>query len=95
MPEWSNGAVSKTVNPFRGSRVRIPVFPQQEERCPDVASFFLFRIGPANFEASVRHRPSGRFRSIAEKESLSFRNITKSPQAKLRAFWCNLWVKVY
>ena len=50
MPEWSNGAVSKTVNPFRGSRVRIPVFPQQEERCPDVASFFLFRIGPADLK---------------------------------------------
>ena len=28
MPEWSIGAVSKTVNPLRGSRVRIPVFPQ-------------------------------------------------------------------
>ena len=30
MPEWSIGAVSKTVNPLRGSRVRIPVFPQNQ-----------------------------------------------------------------
>ncbi len=28
MPEWSIGAVSKTVVPLRAPRVRIPVFPQ-------------------------------------------------------------------
>ncbi len=28
MPEWSIGAVSKTVVPLREPRVRIPVFPQ-------------------------------------------------------------------
>ncbi len=27
MPEWSIGAVSKTVVPLRAPRVRIPVFP--------------------------------------------------------------------
>ncbi len=27
MPEWSIGAVSKTVVPLREPRVRIPVFP--------------------------------------------------------------------
>src|SRR6056297_1806533 len=27
VPEWSNGAVSKTVDPSRGPRVRIPVSP--------------------------------------------------------------------
>ena len=29
MPEWSIGAVSKTVVPLRAPRVRIPVFPQR------------------------------------------------------------------
>lgn len=28
MPEWSIGAVSKTVDPLAGPRVRIPVSPQ-------------------------------------------------------------------
>lgn len=28
MPEWSIGAVSKTVVPLRGPGVRIPLFPQ-------------------------------------------------------------------
>ncbi len=28
MPEWSNGAVSKTVDLARGPRVRIPISPQ-------------------------------------------------------------------
>ena len=30
MPEWSIGAVSKTVVPLREPRVRIPVFPLKE-----------------------------------------------------------------
>ena len=29
MPEWSNGAVSKTVDRISGPRVRIPLSPQQ------------------------------------------------------------------
>lgn len=41
MPEWPNGAVSKTVNRLRGSRVRIPVFPQiQIKEVKKLASFF-------------------------------------------------------
>ena len=32
VPEWSNGAVSKTVVPVRVPRVRIPVSPPNNER---------------------------------------------------------------
>ncbi len=69
MPEWSIGAVSKTVVPLRAPRVRIPVFPQR-------------RLGSASFRAFCVERrdenPGGfviakRFRNAMEKESLSFR----------------------
>ena len=32
MPEWSNGAVSKTVDLFGGPRVRIPFSPPVNEK---------------------------------------------------------------
>ena len=32
MPEWSIGAVSKTVDPLAGPRVRIPVSPQTNSK---------------------------------------------------------------
>ena len=32
MPEWSNGAVSKTVDQLAGPRVRIPFSPQRRSR---------------------------------------------------------------
>ena len=39
MPEWSIGAVSKTVDQLAGPRVRIPVSPQKEPL--DNGSFFV------------------------------------------------------
>ena len=42
MPEWSNGAVSKTVDLFGGPRVRIPFSPQDVETW-FAASLHLFR----------------------------------------------------
>ena len=32
VPEWSNGAVSKTVEPSRAPRVRIPVSPPRHSK---------------------------------------------------------------
>lgn len=46
MPEWSIGAVSKTVVPLRAPRVRIPVFPQ---RASQKISDWLF-FAPYFFE---------------------------------------------
>ena len=41
MPEWSNGAVSKTVDRICGPRVRIPFSPPAK-RIQGFVSFFLF-----------------------------------------------------
>ena len=41
VPEWSIGAVSKTVVPLRVPRVRIPVFPQKEAASRKTCGFFL------------------------------------------------------
>ncbi len=41
MPEWSIGAVSKTVNPLRDSRVRIPVFPPAEAPLQEPPFYFM------------------------------------------------------
>ena len=49
MPEWSIGAVSKTVVPLREPRVRIPVFPQKIRMKPAAGqrvSFVLHLPGP-------------------------------------------------
>ena len=45
MPEWPNGAVSKTVIQVTVSRVRIPVFPHKKELCRnnDTALFLDIR----------------------------------------------------
>lgn len=52
MPEWSIGAVSKTVVPLRVPRVRIPVFPQRNSL---KASEFLRFLGmPKRRKASRR-----------------------------------------
>ena len=62
MPEWSNGAVSKTVNPLRGSRVRIPVFPQSKKRLEEqqlIQSFF-FISGIWNYSSIASFTLSGR-----------------------------------
>ncbi len=40
VPEWLNGAVSKTVDPFEGPRVRIPPSPPKK-RVPFLGSFFF------------------------------------------------------
>ena len=44
MPEWSIGAVSKTVDPLGGPRVRIPVSPLCLNRADEICSFALFFI---------------------------------------------------
>ena len=47
MPEWSIGAVSKTVDQLAGPRVRIPVSPQTMQRAKDnlsLALFFLYEV---------------------------------------------------
>ncbi len=44
MPEWSIGAVSKTVVPLRVPRVRIPVFPLKKLQVNDLW-LFLITIG--------------------------------------------------
>ena len=50
MPEWSNGAVSKTVVRASEPRVRIPLSPQSLQICL-LAGFFLFENGhKASFE---------------------------------------------
>ncbi len=41
MPEWSIGAVSKTVDPLRGPRVRIPVSPPEKAEHKVVSAFFI------------------------------------------------------
>ena len=41
MPEWSIGAVSKTVVPLRAPRVRIPVSPQKIAANRQVCGFFF------------------------------------------------------
>lgn len=40
MPEWSIGAVSKTVVPLREPRVRIPVLPPKELQVKHLRLFF-------------------------------------------------------
>ncbi len=46
MPEWSIGAVSKTVVPLREPRVRIPVFPQKRScKLTTCGLFFLWKAG--------------------------------------------------
>ena len=41
MPEWSIGAVSKTVVPLRAPRVRIPVSPQKTAANRQVCGLFF------------------------------------------------------
>jgi hypothetical protein len=49
MPEWSIGAVSKTVVPFGVPRVRIPLSPQIRKSAPEGA-FLFWRNGQISFE---------------------------------------------
>ncbi len=42
MPEWSIGAVSKTVVPLREPRVRIPVLPQKTRMKPAAGQWVSF-----------------------------------------------------
>ena len=42
MPEWSIGAVSKTVVPLREPRVRIPVLPQKTKMKPAAGQWVSF-----------------------------------------------------
>src|SRR6056297_1073247 len=49
VPEWSNGAVSKTVDPSRGPRVRIPVSP------PRMPWFTALVLPPAGGAVSPRY----------------------------------------
>ena len=63
MPEWPNGAVSKTVKPLRASRVRIPVSPrgearterQERSRWSVVVSWG--QLGPMRFVLTIADRP--------------------------------------
>ncbi len=59
VPEWSNGAVSKTVVPSRGPRVRIPVSP------PQSLGFVLFcqPLGQLPCRAQRVHGPGERPRA--------------------------------
>ena len=41
MPEWSNGAVSKTVDRIHDPRVRIPLSPQKEKEVQVGSRFAL------------------------------------------------------
>lgn len=48
MPEWSNGAVSKTVDYASGPRVRIPVSPHNQQETQEIlrlCSFWYLPIG--------------------------------------------------
>ena len=54
MPEWPNGAVSKTVNRLRGSRVRIPVFPQIEEGSQEIDFLLLDVTGMSDIFGESR-----------------------------------------
>lgn len=65
MPEWSIGAVSKTVVPLREPRVRIPVFPRKKLQVTDLQLFCMKDWGE-NLRVSNR-------KAHAKQESLSFR----------------------
>ena len=54
MPEWPNGAVSKTVIQVTVSRVRIPVFPLSEEATSQLSRFFL--MASTNLCLTTRRR---------------------------------------
>ena len=76
VPEWSNGAVSKTVVPLRVPRVRIPLSPplscsEPEMRLPLGAFFFLFQRRLAE-AAEPRRLAPGRV-SVSERPSVSNR----------------------
>ncbi len=51
MPEWSIGAVSKTVVPLRAPRVRIPVFPptikEKPHPVPQACGLLFINLDPA------------------------------------------------
>ncbi len=66
MPEWSIGAVSKTVVPLREPRVRIPVLPQKIRMKPAAGqrvSFVLHLPGPRhkNIRGAAIPEPSGSY----------------------------------
>ena len=67
MPEWSIGAVSKTVVPLREPRVRIPVLPQKTRMKPAAGqrvSFVLHLHPPAPGRGTGGQRiqwPSGSY----------------------------------
>lgn len=53
MPEWSNGAVSKTVVPLRVPRVRIPIFPQKKElQVARLAALFAWKAADEKVSAA-------------------------------------------
>ena len=83
MPEWSIGTVSKTVVPLRVPRVRIPVFPPTTKGCKsnDAQPFVVRKGGMRTLAGFVIAK---RFRSAAEKESLSFRQRRKAASQTTR-----------
>ena len=84
MPEWSIGTVSKTVVPLRVPRVRIPVFPPTTKGCKsnDAQPFVVRKGGMRTLAGFVIAK---RFRSAAEKESLSFRQRQKAASQTTRS----------
>lgn len=48
MPEWPNGAVSKTVVRVTVPRVRIPVFPQKTQKIPQLKKLSHPVLHPKN-----------------------------------------------
>jgi hypothetical protein len=66
MPEWSNGAVSKTVDRFCDPGVRIPLSPQIQIN-PGLVPGFLFQAEPLN---TYIHKGKDEIkRRFAEKEN--------------------------
>ena len=83
MPEWSNGAVSKTVDQLAGPRVRIPFSPQRRSRIiPILLLLFLPLHIPSSPSRFILYRFFGQHilcktLSFREKDSGTIRLFKK------------------
>ena len=66
MPEWSNGAVSKTVVLSRAPGVRIPLSPQHREQPAVERLWVVFFMAAMN--ACIHKRPGRKYPDYAKRD---------------------------